>query len=180
MRFHYALHFSLLAGFSILLIALAWLHAATDLSTSFALYGALHAAALVFALCASQTLWRKCLFIVMSAALSAAILRIGLFGAQLSGAVLGSASLYGILGFSAALGAAVYGVLMHWFGVYEFTARSLALISMGCALATDAAFFTLVHCDYVGRWWLAVLWWYAFSGGLWYFDKNAARNLPEK
>jgi hypothetical protein len=46
------------------------------------------------------------------------------------------------------------------------------MIGLGCTLATYAAFLTLAHFRPLGRWWLAVLWWFAFSGGLWYHERR--------
>jgi hypothetical protein len=171
----YPLHFALLACCGVLLIALTRLHLATPLSFSFALYGALHAAALIAALRARHPIWRKCLFIAAAAALSAATFRCGIIAGQLLGASRGNAALYAVPGLSAATGAAAYGVLIHLSGIYGLTARSLAVICVTCMLATCAAFFTLTRFHSLGRWWLAVLWWYAFSGGLWYFDKRYQR-----
>jgi hypothetical protein len=178
-RFRYPLHFSLLACFGLLLIAMTRLHLATGLSLSFALYGALHAAALVIALRASHPIWRKCSFIIAAAALSAMTLHFGIIAEQLIGTGRGNAALYAVLGLSGATGAAAYGILIRLSKIYELTARSLAVLCGNCMLATCAAFLTLARFHSLGRWWLAVLWWYAFSSGLWYFDRrNNQRAIP--
>jgi hypothetical protein len=177
-HFRYPLHFSLLACFSLLLIAMTQLRLATDLSLSFALYGALHAAALIIALRAHHPIWRKCLFIAAAAVLSAMTLHFGIIAGQLLGTSRGNAALYAVLGLSGALGAAAYGVLIHLSGIYQLTSRPLAVICVNCLLATCAAIFTLTRFHSPGRWWLAVMWWCAFSGGLWYFDKRNQRAVP--
>jgi hypothetical protein len=177
-HFRYPLHFSLLTCFGLLLVAMTQLHLATDLSHSFALYGALHAAALVIALRAHHPIWRKCLFIAAAAALSAMTLRCGIIAGQLLGTSHGNAALYAVLGLSAATGAAAYAALIHLSGIYELTSRSLAVLCVSCMLATCAAFFTLTRFHFLGRWWLAVMWWCAFSGGLWYFDKRNRSAVP--
>jgi hypothetical protein len=169
-RFRYPLHFLLLACFGILLIAMTRLHLATELSVGFALYGALHASALVIALRIHHPLWRNCLFIAAAAGLSAMTPHVGIATAHWLGTSSGNVALYAALGLSAATGAATYGVLIRGCGIYELTARALAVICLTCMLAVYAAIFTLAHFHSLGRWWLAVLWWYAFSGGLWYFD----------
>jgi len=169
-RFRYPLHFLLLACFGVLLIAMTWLHFATDLSVSFALYGALHASALIIALRAHHPFWRNCIFIGAAAGLSAMTLHVGIAAAHWLGTSGGNAALYAALGLSALTGAATYGVLIRLCGVFELSARALAVMCANCMLAAYAAFFTLAHFHFLGRWWLAVLWWYAFSGGLWYFD----------
>jgi hypothetical protein len=179
-HFFYARHFLLLAGCSVVVAAITRLHLLTDLTVCFAVYGALHASALVLALRARQPIWRRCLFIAIAAALSVMALRIGLFGGHLSGTLPGNAALYAVLGFSAVIGALSYGILIRLFGLFELTVGALALIAAGCLLAAFVALFTLAHSHSLGRWWLAVLWWYAFSGGLWFCDRrqNAARRSP--
>jgi hypothetical protein len=171
-HFRYPLHFLLLACFVLLMVAMARLHLADDLYAAFALYGAMHASALIIALRAHQPLWRKCLFIVTAAALSAAAVGVGIATEQLLGTRRGDSALYAALGFSAVTGAAAYGLLIRLCGFYELTARAIVVICCSCMLATYAAFVTLAHVHSLGRWWLAVLWWYAFSGSLWYFDRR--------
>src|ERR1700722_2637190 len=146
------------------------LHFATDLSVSFAVYGALHASALVIAFRVRHPVWRNCLFIGAAAGLSAMTLQVGIAAAHWLGTSGGNVALYAALAFSAVTGAATYGILIRLCGFYELNARALALICLNCTLATYAAIFTLTHFHFLGRWWLAVLWWYAFSGGLWYCD----------
>jgi hypothetical protein len=170
-HFFYARHFLLLAGFSIVVAVMTWLHLLTDLNACFAVYGALHASALVLAIRAIQSLWRGCLFVAIAAALSIMALRVGLLGGHLSAALPGNAALYVVLGFSAATGALAYGISIRLFGFAELTLGGLALIAAGCVLAAFVALFTLSHSHSIGRWWLAVLWWYAFSIGLWFCDR---------
>jgi hypothetical protein len=138
---------------------------------TFAVYGALHATALALALRARLPWWRRGLFIVLAAGLSAMTLRVGVFAGGLS-ATFGNAALYAVFGFSAMAGAATYGILIRRVGIFELTLRELVLISCGCGLAADLAYITLAQWPTLGRWWLAVLWWFAFSGGLWYCDQR--------
>jgi hypothetical protein len=166
-HFLYVRHFLLLAGFSVLVAVLTRLRLLTDLSVCFAVYGALHASALVLALRPGQPLGRRAIFIVLAAGLSVLTLRIGLLTGHLSGGLPGNLAIYAVLGFSAVIGALAYGILIRLFGFYELTMGGLALIAAGCMLAALLAFFSLAHIHFLGRWWLAVLWWHAFSGGLW-------------
>jgi hypothetical protein len=176
-RFLYPRHFLLLACFTLFLVVMRWLRLSVNLSVSFALYGALHASALVLALRARQPIWRSCLFIAIAAGLSVMTLRIGIFGTQLSVGLPANIGVYAVLGFSAVLGALAYGILIRLFSLYKLTAASLAAISIGCMLASFLALGTLNHIHFLGPWWLAVLWWYAFSGGLWYCDRHASAAL---
>jgi hypothetical protein len=171
-RLFYLPHLLLLAGFGILLGIATRTRSLTDLSSAFALYGALHAIAVAFTLRARQPLWRSVLFVAIAAALSVMTLRIGLFGMQLAGTLPANLGLYVMLGLSAMIAALSYGVLLRLYGIPELSPRTLAAISVACILATYAAFFILGHSHWLGRWLLAVFWWCAFSGGLWYWDQG--------
>jgi hypothetical protein len=171
-HFLYPRHFLLLTGFSILLAVLSRQHFLSDLSLSFALYGALHASALVLAFRARHPIGQKCLFIAIAAGLSVLTLSVGVFGIHLTGTLPGNVGLYTVLGFSALMGAVSYGILIRIFRIFELNAGSIAFIGVGCTLATYIAAYTLAHSQFLGRWWLAVLWWYAFSAGLWYCDRR--------
>jgi hypothetical protein len=171
-HFRYPRHFLLLTCSSILLGVMSRLHFSSDLSVSFALYGALHASALVLAFRARHPIGQKCLFIAIAAGLSALTLHVGIVGIHLTGTLPGNVGLYTVVGFSALMGAVSYGVLIRIFRIFELNALSIAVIAVGCTLATYIAAYTLAHSHFLGRWWLAVLWWYAFSGGLWYYDRR--------
>jgi len=171
-HFLYARQFLLLAGFSVLLAVATRLRLLTDLIVCFAVYGALHAGSLVFTLRARQPAWRSCLFILGAAALSVTVLHVGMFGGRFSGSLSANIAIYAVLGISAVTGAVAYGILIRLFGIYALTPLWLAVVSLACLLATYVAFFTLTHSHSLGRWWLAVWWWYAFSGGLWYCDRR--------
>jgi hypothetical protein len=174
-HFLYPRHFLLLIWFGILSAVLRRPYLPSDLSVSFALYGALHAAALVLALRASRPIWQKSLFIASAAGLCIITFRIGMFARGWLETLPGHLGLYTALGFSAVLGALAYGISIHLFGFIAMTSGSIAAISFGCMLATFVAVFTGPHFHFLGPWWLAVLWWYAFSAGLWYFDQREHR-----
>jgi len=61
--------------------------------------------------------------------------------------------------------------LIRLSGLYALTITELAAIAAGCMLAAFVSLFTGSHFHALGAWWLAVLWWFTFSGGLWYFDR---------
>jgi hypothetical protein len=167
----YERHFLLLAGFGVSLCVMARLHVSANLAVSFAMYGALHAAALILSLRTRQRSWRMFLFIALSAALSAGIVRIGMAGMRASGALPAYLTPYLVLGSSAMTGAVGYAMLVHLFKVHALGPWEIMAISIACLGATDIAIFTSKHSQFFGPWWLAVLWWQAFSACLWYFDR---------
>jgi hypothetical protein len=171
-HFYYLRHFACLSCFSVFAGLTAHLPLASNVPLSFAMYGGLHALALVVALRAPQPPWRMALFIGVAAALSVLTLRAGLIGLQLLGSLPGNSRLYAALGFAAMLGALAYGILIRQLKMHPMPAGALVLIPLGCVAAAYAGFFTLAQGHALGRWWLAVLWWYAFSAGLWYFDRR--------
>jgi hypothetical protein len=169
----YPRHFLLLGAFSVALAVISRLHLLSNLDASFALYGALHAAALVLSLGTHRVKWRQCLFIVFAAALCVMTLHLGTWIMHWLGRLPGNIGLYTALGVAAWVGAVTYGISIRLCGIRRLKPGSLAVIGLGCALATYVAFLTLAHVHSLGRWWLAVLWWFAFSGGLWYHDRRS-------
>jgi hypothetical protein len=174
-HFLYPRHFALLACFSVLLGIASGLHLAGNISASFAAYGALHASALVFALRSRHPIRRKCLFIAVGAALSVLALRVGTFVGQLTGTLPGSFNFYWLLALSAATGAVTYGLSIRLIGIHTLTVRALAAIAVACLSATCIGGITVRHFHFLGPWWLAVVWWHAFSAGLWYFDQRHSK-----
>ena len=172
-HFLYLRHFVCLTCFSALVGLTAHLPLADDAPLSFALYGGLHAAALAMAVRAPQPLWRMAIFVGVAAALSVVTLKAGLIALQLLGNHLGNFRLYVALGFAAMIGALAYGISIRQFKMQPLPPNALVLISLGCTAAVYLGFFTLAHCHALGRWWLAILWWFAFSAGLWFFGRPA-------
>jgi hypothetical protein len=168
----YPRHFLLLTGLGAWLAVITRLPAFTNPDASFALYGALHASALVLSLRAPGLKLRRYLFIAVGACLCVMTLHIGMLTMHEVGALSGTTALCTTLGLSALIGAWTYGIAIRLFGFYKLTPAMLALISIGCALATCAAFFVLARFPSLGRWWLPIPWWYALSGGLWYCDRH--------
>jgi hypothetical protein len=164
---NYPLHFLLLAVFSVVLALTNRHHLVVLPFPSFLLYGALHASAFVLALRVPRSIGRQSLFIALAAASSGLTLGVITLGRHLVGTLPGNLGLFVLLGFAAVTGALTYGALIRLFWIPTLRVGSLAAISLGCLLATYLAFFTLSHSTLLGRWWLAVWWWYAFSGGLW-------------
>jgi hypothetical protein len=174
-HFFYPRHFLWLGCFSILLAVMTRLPLSNDLSISFALFGALHASALVLSLRAPQPIARNCLFVVISAGLCVITLRAGMVARHLFGALPGNLGLYTALGLATITGALTYGFLIRLCRIFPMTLASLGAISLGCMSATFLALFTAGALHFPGPWWLAVLWWHAYSGGLWYADQRHGR-----
>ena len=168
-HFFYLRHFLLLACFSVV-AAVTTLHIRSDPTISFALYGALHALALMVTLRERKAIWRKSLCIALAAALSVMSLRIGIWDMQFFEQLSGNAGRLVVAGLSAMIGAVSYAALIRQLGIYPLPLAAFAVIAVACVLATWVAVFTLVYFHSLGRWWLAVLWWYAFSSGLCYCD----------
>ena len=173
-QFLYPRHFLLLSAFSVLLAVISRRHLVTPPDASFAVYGALHAVALVLVL-GRRSGWRQCLFIVLAAGLCVMTLHVGMLVMHLLGGLPGNIGLYAALAAGAWIGAASYGVSIRLWQIHRFNRRSLAITGIACVAATYAAFLTLAHFHSLGRWWLPVLWWFAFSGGLWYCDRHSGR-----
>jgi len=176
-HFRYAWHFLLLTGFAAFTGVVSRWFVPNDLSVSFAWYGAFHALALVLSPNARASLVRSCLFVGTAAALSAMTFYVGMLGTHLLTGLVRDAGPYAALGIAAVTGAVTYGISIRIFGLYKLTAGALAVISVGCLSACLLALFTLSRFHVPGPWWLAVFWWYAFSGGLWVCDRR--QGAPE-
>jgi hypothetical protein len=174
----YPRHFLLLACFSVLMGVLSRLHLTANLSVFCALCGALHAVALVLAVRVRQAIWRNSLFIVIAAALCVITFQLGTIERRAT--LPGNIGLYTVLGLSAVIGAVSYGTLIRLTGMCALTIREIAAIAVGCMFAAFAGLLTVSHFHFLGSWWLAALWWFTFSGGLWYFDHrhSAADQRP--
>jgi hypothetical protein len=174
-HFNYARQFLLLTCFGLGIGAMARMQLEGNPSISFATYGALHGSALILSLRNPLATWRKLAFLPIAAALSASTLHIGMFVVQSFGTLPVRAVLYAVLGFSAATGAATYGIALRLMGIHRMSLAALAMTCAYCFAAVDAALFFLAYAPYLGRWCLAISWWYAFSGGMRQFDTPQPR-----
>jgi hypothetical protein len=172
-HFDFVRHFSVLAAATVMLFLLGhWSILNDSLIATFAINGALHAGALVLALRASHSLPRKAAFIAIAAVLSVLTLYVGIIGLVLFAVLPGNERLYVVLGVCSLSGAITYGSLVRLFWMRILSSRLILAVSALCALATSLAFFARTHFDFLGGWWLAAAWWFAFSGGLWFFDTH--------
>jgi hypothetical protein len=182
-HFHYGRHFRMLGAGAVVLFAVTrWDPFDDPLLTTFALSGAIHAVALVLALRAAQTPLRKGLFVAIAAAMSVMTLYIGIAGLVLFAVLPGNERLYMVLGLCAVSGAIAYGLLIRGFWMKTFSTRFILAIAAACLPAAFIAFFVRGYLQFLEGWWLAAVWWFAFSGGLWYFDTRRRQrdNRPAK
>ena len=170
-HFYYRRHFSLLAVAALILLLLSRVaHFSEPFLPTFAINGALHASALVLSLRARELLWRKGAFIAFAAGFSVFALYVGILALELFAVLPSYERLYLALGLCALSGAITYGGLIRLFFLPNFSSRAILAIAFFAVLAVFVGFFARSHFPFLGDWWLAAVWWTAFSGGLWYLD----------
>jgi hypothetical protein len=181
-HFYYARHFGVLAAATVILFLLGqWSLLKDSLIVTFATNGALHACALVFTLRAPESLTRKSAFVAIAVALSVLTLYVGIISLVLFSVLPGTERLYLVLGVCSLSGAITYGSAVRLFWMRNLSSRRILAMSVLCLPATSLAFFARAHTELLGGWWLAAAWWFAFSGGLWYFDtRGNAPELPKR
>ncbi len=172
-HFNYARHFGALGAATVLLFLLQhWALLSDSLLVSFAVSGALHAVCVACALRSAQNILRQLAFIALAAAFSVFTMYVGIAGLVLFAAVPGNERLYMVLGLCSLTGAITYGALVRTFWIRQFSPRGILGTAFLCVLATSLGFFVRTHSAALGGWWLASAWWFAFSGGLWFFDTH--------
>ena len=143
-----------------------------SLLASFAINGALHASSLSLALLSPQSILRKLAFVASAVALSIFTMYVGIIGLVLFAVVPGNERLYLVLGLCSLSGAITYGSLIRLFWIKKLSPRRILGLAFLCLLATSLAFFGRAYSEALGGWWLTAVWWFAFSGGLWFFDTH--------
>jgi hypothetical protein len=93
--------------------------------------------------------------------------------------------LYVVLSVCSLSGTITYGSLIRMFWIRILSSRIILAMAVLCVLATSLAFFARAYWEFLGGWWLAAAWWFAFSAGLWYFDTHSdvlptRRKIPPK
>ena len=139
---------------------------------NFALYGALHALAVVATLERAPSLPRCALLIVLAACADGAMLYVGLFAAGALAALLAVGSLYVALGLCALLGAIVYGLLLRGLVFPGLRPRRTLQIAAAC-LVVSVLVEAVAHIRAPGQLvWIVGAWWLAFSSGLWIVQRR--------
>jgi hypothetical protein len=173
----YTPHFMLLACVAALLALTNRWNSAPGAVAAFGVYGALHASMVAVTLRASQPLWRKLLFVAIASSLSMLSVTLSYFASRLIGRLPGMAGSALLLALSSGLGAASYTILVQRYFAADLARRALVSITLGCVLATLAVFLSGIYLQ-GGALWFAAFWWFAFSTGLWYCDRQRAPRRP--
>ena len=172
-HFFYARHFAALGVAALLIFLLGhWDLLNDSLIISFAINGGRHAIALVATLRAPQVAWRNLAFVALAVALSVFTMYVGISGLVLFAALPGNERLYAVLALCSVTGAITYGSLTRLFWLGKFPPRLIVAMAILCLLGAWLAFWVRSYFGFLGAWWLAAAWWFAFSGGLWFFDTH--------
>jgi hypothetical protein len=167
---NYPLHFILLICMAAVLAATSRWRLSQGAVTSFGIYGALHASAIVLGVRGSRQRLRPLLFIALAACLSMLSVMVGLQGSRHIGTLPGMVGPASLLALSSGLGATSYAVLVRRFWIADLSLQAFAWIALGCVLASLAVLMSGIVLNAVGGLWIAAGWWFAFSGGLWCHD----------
>jgi hypothetical protein len=172
-HFSYRRHFGMLAvGLIGIFLLSHWDLLKDQILVTFAINGAVHASSLALSLRTPITIVRKLLFIALAAVLSVFTLYIGIVGLVLFAVLPATERLYFVLGLCAVSGAITYALLIRLFWFKKFPSRSILAMAVACMFAVFGGFFARTHFEALDGWALAGVWWFAFSGGLWYFDSS--------
>lgn len=176
---NYQRHFVLLGLMSILLVAVLqmWpLLGAPDhwRAWQLVLYGTFHAIAVVGALRRPGPVFKRTLFVLAAGGLSVVAYVIGVLAARL----LGPLVFVMMFVLTSILGAATYGLLIRWMWMRQLSLRAVGKIVLGCVAATSVAMFSAGNTEYQEEV-LTLLWWLAFSLGLWLCTRRTANNLMQ-
>ncbi len=172
-HFNYARHFGALGAATLLLFLLQyWGLLGDSLLASFALNGALHALSLSLALRSPQGILRKMAFIGIAAALSVFTMYVGIIGLVLFAVVPGNERLYLVLGLCSLTGAITYGSLIRMFWIRKFSPRCILGMAFSACWPRlwDSLSGPTPKLSAAGG--SRAVWWFAFSGGLWFFDSH--------
>lgn len=178
-QLHALRHAALLGLIAALLVIARWRLAAPAALPEFALYGALHAAALAVSLRVPPA-WQRQLLFVAAAALACELLaRLGIVALEPAIARWPNAGAPAVLSACGLIGALAYGVLIRAILRYPLPWAALAALAPACAVAIYAAFIAARRWPELGGLWLALFWWSAFSAGLWRTDSRRAHSRRE-
>jgi hypothetical protein len=181
---NYAQHFAFLGCFMAAIAVAGPRFGPGAIGSQFALYGSLHAAALVLSIVGPvrPSGGRRLLFIALAAILALSTARLGVLALHVVGSP-DSGGPFAILAVCASLGALAYGLSIR--GVLAtpggigtgLSLRSVAVTALCCAAAAPASYAVSRALHAVGVLWLVAPWWLVFSCGLWCADSRAAHKM---
>jgi hypothetical protein len=171
---NYRRHFSLLGLMSIVLVAVLQMWPLLEVPDHWrvwqlVLFGTLHASAVVGALQRSEPIVKRIFFVAIVACLPVAAFAIGVGVGRLFGGLV----FFLMFAFASAIGAASYGLVVRRMWMPQLSIRCVGNIVVACVAATFAALFSAGSTEYFHEW-LTLLWWFAFSGGLWFCTGRTA------
>ncbi|HWJ36945.1 MAG TPA: hypothetical protein VNR70_16890 [Steroidobacteraceae bacterium] len=119
-------------------------------------------------------MWRKLLFVAIGSSLSMLSVTVSFYASQFMGRLPGRAGSTLLLMSSTGLGAASYAILVRYYFEADLARYALLAITLGCVVATLVVLWSGVYLRGGGLW-FAAFWWFAFSTGLWYFDRGVGK-----
>jgi hypothetical protein len=161
--FNFRLHFILRGVAIIVLAGLSFLPLYDDPLFACAANGLLHATAVVASLRASTTALRRVLFVALAAGLSIMSLYIGIITLVALSILPDSQRLPAVVVIASMCGAITYGSLVRTFWVRAIRPRVILGLAAVCSGATLIGYILKLRFDWPGTWWLAAIWWLAFS-----------------
>ena len=168
-HFLYRRHFTvLIAIVGVLVVTVRW-RPSLGIYPTFAVYGALHALALVVSLRGHESRVRRILFIGAAAALSAASVFLGVEAIHHVRPLPAMVHAMLVLGLASGFGAVCYAVLIRRFWTLSLSNRAALAMACGCVITTE---FVLVSglLPRTDGLWFAAPWWFTFSMMLGYQD----------
>lgn len=172
--FNFRLHFIVLSAAIFVLAGLSLLPQYEDPLFACAANGILHASAVVTSLRASTTVLRGILFVVLAAGLSIMSLYVGIIALVALSILPDSQRLPAVLGIASMCGAITYGSLVRIFWIRDIRPRVILGLAAVCTGATLTGYVVKLRFDWSGTWWLAAIWWLAFSLCLKFFANPPA------
>jgi hypothetical protein len=167
---NFLLHFILLSVAIVLLAGLSRLSLYDNLLFAFTACGFLHATAVVASLRLSTTALRRVLFVALAAGLSIMSMYVGIFALVALSILPDPQRIPVALVIASMCGAITYGSLVRIFWVRGVRPRVILGLAAVCSGATLIGYILKLRFDWSGTWWLAAIWWLAFSLCLKFFS----------
>ena len=162
-NFNFRLHFIVLSVAIIVLAGLSFLPLYDNPLFACAANGMLHASSVVASLRAPTTALRRLLFVALAAGLSIMSLYVGIIALVALSILPDSQRLPAVLVIASMCGAITYGSLVRTFWVRGIRPRVILGLAAVCSGATLIGYIAKLRFDWSGSWWLAAIWWLAFS-----------------